>query len=99
MTSLAAGLPPEVVAQVHPDWHINEAAYWAARNGLLAAHRGRWIAFAGGRVLSSATSPIDVFQTAHASGLHPFVSRVRAEGEPCRMRRVRRPAKEVVVNP
>jgi hypothetical protein len=85
--SLADDLPPEVAARVHPDWRANEAAYWAARPGLLATHGGRWVAFANGAVIASSTSPVEVFQAAHASGLHPFVIRVGAEREACRMRR------------
>ena len=78
--SLAISLPPAIAAKVHPDWHTNEAAYWAARDGLLAAHQGRWIAFAAGRVIASAASPVEVFQAAGTSGLHPFVIRVGADG-------------------
>lgn len=87
MRSLAEGLPPEVAAQVHPRWRENEAAYWAARPGLLAAYEGCWIAFADGAVIASAATPLEVLGAAHVSGRHPFVIRVGAEDQPCRMRR------------
>jgi hypothetical protein len=85
--SLADGLPPEIAAQVHPDWRANEAAYWAARDTLLADYDGLWVAFAGGQVVASGRSPVEVLATAQQTGRHPFVVRVGAEAEPTRMRR------------
>lgn len=87
MQSLADQLPPEIARQVHPDWRKNEAAYWAARDQLLALHRGQWVGFADGAVIASGTSPVAVFHAAEASGRHPFVTCVGREEEPCRMRR------------
>jgi hypothetical protein len=49
---------------------------------------GLWVAFADGAVIASDSSPVEVLQAAQASGRHPFVIRVGAETEPCRMRRV-----------
>src|SRR5947208_16169317 len=46
MGSLADALPPEIAAQVHPEWRANEAAYWAARDGLLADYWGLWFCVA-----------------------------------------------------
>jgi hypothetical protein len=45
MQSLADALPPELAAQIHPDWRENEAEYWAARDTLLAQFAGKWIGF------------------------------------------------------
>ena len=87
MKSLADQLPPEIARQVHPDWRKNEAAYWGARDQLLARHQGQWIGFADGAVIASGTSPVAVFHAAESSGRHPFVTCVGREGEPCRMRR------------
>lgn len=87
MHSLADQLPPEIARQIHPAWRANEAAYWAARDGLLAQYRGQWIGFADGAVIASGNSPVDVFHAAEASGRHPFVTCVGHEAEPIRMRR------------
>lgn len=87
MTSLADGLPPEVAAALPPEWRANEAAYWAARPGLLSTHRGQWVAFADGAVIAAGPSAVEVLHAAAASGRHPFVARVGAETEPTRMRR------------
>jgi hypothetical protein len=86
-SSLADGLPPEIAAQVHPAWRANEAAYWAARDTLLADYEGLWVAFAGGQVIGSGRSPVEVLKAAQQTGRHPFVVRVGAEAEPTRMRR------------
>lgn len=87
MTSLSAGLPAEIAAALPPEWRANEAAYWAARPGLLNTHRGLWVAFADGAVIAAGPSAVEILHTAAASGHHPFVARVGAETEPCRMRR------------
>lgn len=87
MGSLADTLPPEIAAQVHPDWRANEAAYWPVRDRLLADYEGLWVAFADGAVVASSSSPVEVYRAAHQTGRHPFVIRVGAEAEPCRMRR------------
>ena len=87
MKSLTDGLPPDIARQVHPDWRKNESAYWAARDRLLPRYGGQWIGFADGSIVASGSSPVEVFQQAHASGLHPFVTCVGREDEPCHMRR------------
>ncbi len=87
MGSLADGLPPEIAAQVHPEWRANEAAYWAARDTLLTGYQGQWVAFADGAVVASGPSPVEVLRAAAVSGRHPFVTRVGAEDQPTRMRR------------
>ncbi len=87
MQSLADQLPPEIARQIHPDWRKNEAAYWVARQRLLAQYQGQWIGFADGTVIASGSSPVAVFHAAEASGLHPFVTCVGKEDEPSRMRR------------
>ncbi|MGL6075051.1 MAG: DUF5678 domain-containing protein [Fimbriiglobus sp.] len=88
MTSLADGLPPEIAAQIHPDWRANEIAYWEAVNfGSLAEYEGLWVAFSDGQVVASDRNPLHVFHQAQINGRHPFVARVGAEHEPCRMRR------------
>jgi len=51
MTSLADALPPEIAAQVHPDWRTNEAGYRSVRNNLFKSHFGQWIGFADGTVV------------------------------------------------
>jgi len=86
MRSIADQLPPEIAAQVHPQWRANEAAYWAARDRLLSDYDGRWVAFADGSVIASGTSPVEVLRAAQQSGRHPFVIGVGAESEPCRTR-------------
>ena len=95
MRSLAEGLPPEVAAQVNPRWRENERGYRAARDRLLADYGGRWVAFADGAVIASGTSPVEVFQAGQSSGRHPFLIRVGAEGEPCRMRRASFPGRQI----
>lgn len=87
MPSLADGLPPDVGEQIHPDWRKNESDYWAVREALLAEFRNQWIAFAGGAVIASGSSPVDVFHEAAQSAQHPFVACVGREHEPCHMRR------------
>jgi hypothetical protein len=82
MTSLADQLPPEIARQIHPDWRANEAAYWAARDGLLHQYQGRWVAFADGSVVTAAATPMDVFLAIQRSDRHPFVIRVGHEDEP-----------------
>lgn len=82
MKSLADQLPPEIASQIHPDWRANEAAYWAARDGLLPQHQGRWVAFADGSVVADAATPMDVFLAIQGSTRHPFVIRVGHEDEP-----------------
>src|SRR5437588_6884355 len=82
MKSIADQLPPEIARQIHPDRRRNEAAYWAARDQLLDQYRGQWIGFAGGRVVASGASPVEVFHAAEATGLHPFFIRVGGEDEP-----------------
>lgn len=86
MPSIADGLPADVAARVHPAWRANEAAYWAARENLKANYEGQWVAFAGGAVVAAGNSAVDILRAARQSGLHPFVIRVGAESEPCRMR-------------
>ncbi|MBY0231378.1 MAG: retropepsin-like domain-containing protein [Gemmataceae bacterium] len=90
MTSLADQLPPEIARQIHPDYRKNEAAYHSAREGLLAQHHGRWVAFADGAVIASGTTPLEVFLAIRGSDRHPFVARVGHEAEP--WYRVRRQA-------
>jgi hypothetical protein len=87
MRSLADSLPPEIAGKIHPAWRKNEADYWAARERLLRQYQDQWIGFADGAVIASGTSPVAVFHAAEASGLHPFVTCVGRENEPCRMRR------------
>jgi len=87
MKSLIEGLPPEVAQRIHPDWRKNEAAYWAERDKLLVQYRDQWIGFANGLMIAAGTSPVEVFHRAQESGLHPFVTCVGHEHEPCRMRR------------
>src|SRR5688500_4773865 len=88
MTSLADALPPDIAAQVHPEWRANKAAYWATRERLLTQYRGLWVAFADGAVVAFGPSAIDVLRAAQQTGRHPFVIRVGAETEPSRMRRM-----------
>jgi hypothetical protein len=88
MQSIADGLPPEVAQQIHPDWWRNEKEYWASRDQLIAQYRNQWIAFANGAVVASGTRAVEVFHAAQQSGLHPYVTCVGREKEPCRMRRM-----------
>src|ERR1700738_1557945 len=87
MKSLADGLPPEIARQIHPDWRMNEAAYWAVRDQLLSQYQGQWIGFADGAVIASGTIPVEVLHAAQQSGRHPFVICVGMEEEPSRIRR------------
>jgi hypothetical protein len=86
MNSLINGLPLEIAQRIHPDWQKNEADYWANLARLLTQYRDQWIGFANGRVIASGTSPVDVLHAARQSGLHPFVTCVGREHEPCQMR-------------
>ena len=86
MRSLIEGLPTEIANRIHPDWQKNEAEYWAQRDALPGIYADQWIGFAGGRVIVSGTSPVEVLHAAQASGKHPFVTRVGHENEPNRMR-------------
>jgi hypothetical protein len=87
MTSLADKLPPEIASDIHPEWRRNEADYWRQRDQLLKQYQNQWIGFADGKVIASGKSPVAVFDAAEDSGLHPFVTCVGREDEPCRMRR------------
>jgi hypothetical protein len=87
MKSLSEQLPPELAAQIHPDWRKNEVDYWAARDQLLPLFQNQWIGFADGRVLIAGTSPVDVLHDAVALSPHPFFTCVGREFEPFRMRR------------
>ena len=82
MKSLADGLPPDIAGQIHPDWHKNEAQYWAVRDQLLQKYRDRWIGFADGAVKVAASTPLEVFLAVRQSTRHPFVVRVGHEDEP-----------------
>jgi hypothetical protein len=82
MKSLADQLPPEIASQVHPEWRKNEQEYWAARDGLLPDHNGRWIAFADGGLVAVGSTPLEVFLSIQHLAQHPFVVRVGHEGEP-----------------
>ena len=73
MKSLADGLPAEIARHVHPDWHKNEAAYWAARDGLLGQYQGQWIGFADGAVVASGNRPVVVLQAARLAAEHPYL--------------------------
>ena len=86
MKSLADLLPPEIAAQLHPDLLKNEAAYWAARDGLLAQYQGQWIGYADGVVVASGTSAVKVLHEAQETGTHPFMTCVGREFEPDRIR-------------
>jgi hypothetical protein len=88
MTRITDQLPPEIARQLHPDRRKNEAAYWAARDQLLAQYQGLWVGFADGRVVASGTSPVAVLHDAEATGRHPFVICVGKEDVPTRIRRV-----------
>lgn len=87
--SMADELPPEFAALISPAWRKNEADYWAARDGLLAEYRGRWVGFAGGKVVVSGTSPVVVFHAAEEATDAPFVTCVGREDEPTRIRTAR----------
>jgi hypothetical protein len=87
MKSIADQLPPEIARHIHPDRRKNETAYWAVRDQLLDQYRGQWIGFADGSVVASGSSPVAVFHTAEATGLHPFFICVGREDEPSRIRR------------
>ena len=87
MESLLDDLPSEIAEQIHPDWRRNEAEYWADRDRLLPEYRDLWIGYANGSVIASGRSAVEVFHEAQGSGLHPFVTCVGREREPCRMRR------------
>ncbi len=82
MKSLADGLPPDIARQIHPDWHKNEAQYWAVRDQLLQKYRDQWIGFADGAVKVAASTPLEVFLALRQSTRHLFVVRVGHEDEP-----------------
>ena len=87
MKKIADQLPPDIARQIHPDRRKNEAAYWTVRDQLLQQYRDQWIGFADGRVVASGNSPVAVFHSAEATGLHPFFICVGREDEPSRIRR------------
>lgn len=82
MKSLADQLPQDIASQIHPEWRVNESAYWAARDGLLPRYQGRWVAFADDTVIADGETPLEVFLAIQQSDRHPFVIRVGHEGEP-----------------
>ncbi len=71
MTSLADALPPEIAAQVHPDWRTNEAGYRSVRDNLFKSHFGQWICFADGTVVVSCSRPVVVLRDARKTARHP----------------------------
>jgi hypothetical protein len=85
--SLAGKCLSEIARQIHPDRCKNEVESRPVREQFLARYRGQWISFAGDAIIASGTSPVAVFHAGAAAGLHPFVTCVDREGEPCRMRR------------
>lgn len=87
MKSLADGLPPELAAQVSPEWRKNEQEYWAVREQLLEQYRGQWVGFAGGKVVASGRRPVTVFHEAVKAASHPYFACVGREHEPRRIRR------------
>jgi len=87
MKSLADGLPVDIARQVDPEWRKNELEYWDVREDLLREYRGRWIAFSRGEVVASGTRPVVVFQAAHETDQHPFITCVGHEDKPYRLRR------------
>lgn len=87
MKSIADGLPPEIAAQIHPDWRKNEAAYWTVREQLLPQYQNQWVAFADGEVIASGKRAVEIYHAARRSGRHPFVICVGRESEPSRVRR------------
>ena len=87
MSQLIDQLPPEIAAQIHPDWRRNEARYWAQREGLLADYRDQWIGFADGNVIATGQSPVDVFHRALELAPHAYFTCVGRENEPCIIRR------------
>ncbi len=91
MKSITDRLPPGIAVHVHPDRRKNEAGYWAARDQIRGQYEGQWIGFADGKIVASGTSPVAVFHAAEQSGLHPFLTCVGREDEPCRMRRFSSP--------
>jgi hypothetical protein len=88
MTSLADQLPPEIARHVHPDWRRNESEYWRERSQFLSRFAGQWVAFANRQVIASGPHSVEIMAAAQQSGLHPFVTCVGHEAEPCRIRRV-----------
>ncbi len=87
MQSLADRLPDELARQVDPEWRRNEAAYWAVREELLEVYHGKWIGFAGGKVVAIGIRPVLVERAAEDAAEHPFVTCVGHEDEPFRVRR------------
>src|SRR5438876_7829044 len=87
MKSIADGFPPELAAQIHPDWRKNEQDYWAVRDQLLEQYQGQWIGFADGAVIASGTRRVTVLHAAHQLAPHSFVTCVGREHEPIRIRR------------
>jgi len=85
--SLADLLPPEIAAQLHPELRKNEADYWKLRDTIFQRYDGQWIGFAGGEVVASGRSPVQVLHAAQKTGLHPHVTCVGHEFEPDRIRR------------
>ena len=91
MKLIADQLPPEIAKQLHPDRRKNEVEYWKVRDQLLGQYRNQWIGFAGGKVIASGKSPVEVLHAAESTGLYPFFTCVGHEDEPCRIRRVSEP--------
>lgn len=87
MRSLADGLPADVLAELPREWFANERDYWVKHPEIMAQYGGQWVAFADGKVLISGLDSVDVLHRAAATQRHPYVARVGAEYEPCRMRR------------
>ena len=83
MTSLADQLPPDIAGPDSPRLAEERSPLTRANaTALLAEYQGKWIAFAEGAVVASATTPLEVFLAIQNSPLHPYVVRVGHEGEP-----------------
>ena len=79
LRTLTTNLPPEQKQRLHPDFLANEQSYLRLRDGLLASHRGQWVAIHDGQVVASGDDLVRVTEVAAAAGGHPYIAKVGQE--------------------
>jgi predicted aspartyl protease len=74
-----ANLPPHQQRMLDPDFLANEQMYLRMRAGLLAKHRGHWVAIDKGQVVAAGPKLMEVMEAASVNGGHPYIALLGGE--------------------